>query len=113
MTNSALTIVPHSNRLVSIFHLISVLLSLGTMIMGGMLIFSKLQNDSQQIPSLVLITRQQSTDIAILKEQQRNLDGKYAEIMLQLARLDAKLDKQNEYLFSSFQRYSRNPKDTN
>lgn len=77
------------------------------------MVFGKMQDASQQIPTLAFRTSEQATDIAILREQQKNLDGKYAEIMLQLARLDAKLDKQNEYLFSSLQHTSHNQKDTN
>ena len=88
----------------NILSLLTSISSLIVMGVGGVVVFTRVEGNSAQIPNLLLTTKQQDLEIAILKEQQRNLDGKYGEIMLQLTRLDAKLDKQNEYFVDSLQR---------
>lgn len=83
----------------AIGNLLSLLISLGSVI----IVFTRMQDASRQIPSILITDRELALNVAVLQDQQRNLDGKYAEIMLQLSRLDAKLDKQNDYLFDSLQ----------
>lgn len=94
------------------FFLLTNLGSLIIMITGGLMMLARMQTSTQAIPSLIETVRIQSLSIAVLQEQQRNLDGKYNEIMLQLARLDAKLDKQNDYLFESLQRFKDRQKNS-
>lgn len=99
----------------TIGNVLSIVVSLGSivvMIVGGFMVLARMQTSSEQIPSLLLITKEQSMDIAVLQDQQKNLDGKYAEIMLQLSRLDAKLDKQNDYLFESLQHINSKQKNS-
>jgi hypothetical protein len=96
----------------NVFSLLTSVSSLLVMGIGGLLVITRMENDSKQIPSLLLTTKEQSLQIAVLQDQQRNLDSKYGEIMLQLSRLDAKLDKQNEYLFDSLQRINGRQKNS-
>lgn len=90
----------------TIGNVLFLLVSLGSLVatfIGGLIVITKMQDTSAQIPSLISTTKEHGLAIAVLQDQQRNLDSKYSEIMLQLSRLDAKLDKQNEYLFDSLQ----------
>jgi hypothetical protein len=93
--------------------IISSAMSLLAMGVGGLLILSKMQEASARIPDITTITNNHALEIAVLQEQQKGLERKYGEIMLQLSRLDAKLDKQNEYLFNSLERISRSQKGSN
>ena len=99
----------------TIGNILFLLVSLGSLVatfVGGLIVITKMQDTSQEIPNLVMVSKTNSLDIAVLKDQQRNLDGKYGEIMLELSRLDAKLDKQNDYLFESLQRIDRKQKNS-
>lgn len=105
----------HLSNVWTVGNTFSLLTSLGSLVImavGGVMMLTRMQTASQEIPNLLEVTKAQSLDIAVLKDQQRNLDGKYTEIMLQLSRLDAKLDKQNEYLFDSLQRISGRQKNS-
>lgn len=112
MSDSLQTYPPYS-RAGTLFHILASLFSILVVVLGGIMGFTKIEGASAKIPDLVTTMNSQALEIAVLKEQQKDLDRKYGEILLQLSRLDAKLDKQNEYLFNSLQHISHNQKESN
>jgi len=77
--------------------------SLAAILIGGVFFLARLDNSTKDIPNLVknqqmLADKQndQATSIAVLQDQQRYTDLRYAEIMNQLSLISAKIDKQAE-----------------
>lgn len=93
----------HFSNVWTIGSVCSLLASLGSLlaiVVGGIWFAARLDLSTKEIPELIRAKNEQAKEIAVLQDQQRYTDSRYAEIMLQLARINAKLDQQNEYLYN-------------
>jgi hypothetical protein len=71
-------------------------MSLLSMLIGGVWFAARLDESTKNIPAIILQVNQRARDVAVLQNQQHYTDMRYAEIMTELAKINEKLDRRRQ-----------------
>ncbi len=69
--------------------------SLFTMLIGGVWFAARIDIATKPVPTMLTLQNLHSQQVAVLQDQQHYTDMRYAEIMLELAKINEKLDDQH------------------
>jgi hypothetical protein len=70
--------------------------SLLSMFAGGIWFAARLDSATKNIPQVMEMEKTDEVNIAILQDQQKYTDMRYAEIMVKLDKIDQKLDEEEK-----------------